>query len=335
MLPALYPFDSKDKWVSFTNQFLSPSDNEKAAISYLLDRNLAPIFKGPDLALVLGISPKLVSHMAKFPQKYYRTFQIPKGNGSFRNITAPRVFLKTVQRYILDCILSQVPLPESVVGFRRGYNCKSGAKQHIGKHFLWNIDIKDFFPSITKPMVERMFSSLGYPEAGSHFMTDLCCLNDRLPQGAPTSPAISNIIFSPLDISLSKLAHSYQIIYSRYADDLSFSGDNLIPEGFRKNVTALLSQSGFTLQETKSRLMGPAVRREVTGLTINTQVSIPRVKRRNLRAFFHQISLNPSLFIDEKNKATGFASWVYEYHPAEGLQYLRIANNIPDPPLDH
>ena len=331
MLPALYPFESRDQWISFADQFLASTDSEKTVVNRLVERGLIPIIKGPEIAILLGISPKLVSHMAKFPGKYYRTFRIPKKKGAFREITAPRVFLKTVQRYILDCVLSQVPINNASFGFKRGCNCKSGATLHVGKKFLWNIDIKNFFPSISNATVQTMFVNLGYPAASASFMTGLCCLDGKLPQGAPTSPAISNIVFASLDEAFVNLSKSNRITYSRYADDLSFSCDTPVPEGFRLEVIELLNKSGFAIQEGKSRLIGPATRREVTGLTINTQVSIPRTRRRELRAFFHHVEMNPSAYVEERSKAIGLAAWIHSYHPGEAKIYFEIAHSIPVP----
>src|ERR1043166_9679927 len=155
MLPALYPFASKERWIDYANQFLIHSEQDRTTAASLIDRGLVPILRGPEIALYLGISPKLVAYMVRRPQKYYRSFHIPKRDGRFREITAPRVFLKTVQRYILDCILSQVPVSDAAIGFRRGCNCGNGAKLHVGRKFLWNIDLQDFFPSLTNLSVRR------------------------------------------------------------------------------------------------------------------------------------------------------------------------------------
>lgn len=329
MLPALYPFESNEQWLAAAPAFFS-SDNHRL-VRALVEKRLIPVVSGPEIAIYLGISPKLVSAMVMQPDRYYRSFEIPKRSGGSRTITAPRVFLKTVQRYILDCIVSQLVPHEAACGFRRGYNCGSGAARHIGRPYLWNIDLESFFPSITKAQVKEVFISAGYPNPAAYFLAGLCCLGGRLPQGAPTSPALANLVCANLDRVLTEESRRSDIVYTRYADDLSFSGLHPIAAEFRTHIARRIGEFGFHLQRKKTRLMGPAVRREVTGLTVNQQVSIPRPIRRRLRAYFHQISRNPAAFSHERQRATGFARWLFDYHKADGAHALQICSTIPPP----
>jgi len=329
MLPVLYPFGSKDRWLEVAPAFFGDTDRE--VLNELLDKNLLPVLQGPEIAIYLGISPKLLSHMVKRPLRCYSRFEIRKKNGHLRPITAPRVFLKTVQRYILDCILSQLTPNDAACGFRRGFNCAEGARRHIGRPYLWNIDLADFFPSITKAQVRQLFRDIGYPDTAAFFLSGLCCLEGRLPQGAPTSPAIANLVSLPLDVKLANVANSASIVYSRYADDLSFSSNTLISPDFQAEVLDVVHAFGFRIQPSKTRLMGPAIRREVTGLTVNQKVSIPRHRRRQLRAYFHHIRLNPDQYAEEKQRAMGFARWLYDFHPVEGARAIEIVSLIPIP----
>jgi len=200
MLSALYPFGSKQRWLEAAPAFFGDADKE--LIGQLLDKNLIPVLRGPEIAIYLGVSPKLLSHMVKRPVRYYNSFEIRKKNGQQRLITAPRVFLKTVQRYILDCILSQVAPHDAACGFRRGFNCAYGAYRHVGRPYLWNIDLANFFPTITKAQVTQVFRNIGYPDSAAFFLSGLCCLEHRLPQGAPTSPALANLVTIPMDAKL-------------------------------------------------------------------------------------------------------------------------------------
>lgn len=329
MLPALYPFGSKERWLHVAPAFFG--EELIPRLPDFLDRDLIPLIRGPEIAFYLGVSPRLVSHMVTHPHKYYASFQILKRNGKPRTIAAPRVFLKTVQRYILDCVLSQLPLHQAATGFRRGSNCALGAGQHVGCRYLWKIDIEEFFPSITQSQVTRVFETSGYPKAAAFFMSGLCCVGKRLPQGAPTSPALANLVFKSIDESLAVLAGRTKIKYTRYADDLSFSSNELIPRDFRESVISQINRAGFRLQSGKTRLMGPKTRREVTGLTVNERVGIPRFRRRQLRGYFHAIKSNPLQFVAEKKRAEGFASWLYDYHHDEGAKALAIVRAIPDP----
>jgi retron-type reverse transcriptase len=161
-------------------------------------------------------------------------------------------------------------------------------------------------------------------------LASLCCLDGKLPQGAPTSPALANYIFIPIDVYIEKITTEANIVYTRYADDLSFSALEPISNELRKKIILNIGAAGFKINKSKSRLMGPKCCRQVTGLSVNEKVSIPREKRRQLRARFHNVRKSPNAFIHEKQKLIGFASWVFEHHPGEGKEYLKIARSIPE-----
>ena len=330
MYPALFPLTSKAQWFAFLKDGFDLEGEDALVAERLIEQKIVPIVQGHYLADFLGVSRKLITHMAKWPDRYYRTFEIPKKSGGTRKITAPRVFLKVVQRYLLDCVLGRVAVHRSAVGFVANRGCRDGARRHVKRPYLWNIDVKDFFPSIRFEQVESVFGKIGFPPHAARFLARLCCLDGRLPQGAPTSPAISNLVFFDLDGKISEKAKSCGIVYTRYADDLSFSAKKLIPDVFRTEVATLLRQNGLTINPKKERLIGPKARREVTGLTVNAKVTVPRKRRREVRAFFHRISLSPSGFAEEKARALGMAAWICEYHPEEGRRYLGIARSIPD-----
>lgn len=325
--PYLYPLGSEERWGSYLEHSLKWSRSDLTVGQRLLAKNLLPLCHGSEIALYLGISAKLVGHMVIAPNRYYRTFTLKKKSGGKREITAPRVFLKTVQRYILDCILTPLPVHPSAVGFVRGRNMKAGAEVHVGNPYLWNIDLKDFFPSIKKPTVTRAFEGMGYPSKAAYFLSGLCCLNEALPQGAPTSPALANIIFGSADEELAKYAQRNNIQYTRYADDLSFSAREPIPDEFRHHVAVIIKKNRFSINRSKSRLMGPRCRREVTGLSVNTQVSIPREERRKLRAMFHQATRRSKLPADKEQRLMGYIAWIAQYHPSEAARYRECVDN--------
>jgi RNA-directed DNA polymerase len=260
---------------------------------------------------------------------FYSTFKVKKRSGEYREIDAPRVFLKTVQRYILDCILNSIPPHDSAVGFRRSFSTATGAARHIGHRFVWSIDLTDFFPSIKKEAVTRVFEMIGFPHEGAYFLAGLCCLNGKLPQGAPTSPAIANLVFLEADVQISNLSENQDVTYTRYADDLTFSCEKPLDPMFRTKITELISHYGFAINHRKTRLMGPRCRREVTGLSVNEKLSIVRPLRRKLRAMFHRVGQSPESFIDSKEKLLGYSSWISIYHPIEGRNYRELALLIP------
>jgi retron-type reverse transcriptase len=300
MYPSLYPFGTGGDCIKYIRTYLNWEPDDLATAERLVAKNIIPLKTGTELAVYLGISRKLIGAIALRPHKYYRAFEITKANGKKRTIHAPRVFLKTIQRYILDCVLTPLDLHEAACGFRRGFSCATGAKRHVERPFLWNIDLQDFFPSIVKERVAHAFSSIGYPVGAASVLASLCCLDGKLPQGAPTSPALANYIFFQVDVRIGEAARIANVVYTRYADDLSFSALEPINEDFQQNVSRIIRDAGFRINRGKSRLMGPKCCRQVTGLTVNEKVCIPRTKRRQLRAWFHNVDKNPAAFTGEK-----------------------------------
>lgn len=321
MHPPLYPFVSAKRWIDFGGKILRWNEEELFAAEVLLSQKMIPILRGSELGLFLGISGRLVTRASAKPEFYYKTFRIPKKSGGCRVITAPRVYLKVVQRYILDCILSRGRLPKNVVGFVRGRSMRDGADIHRGARFLWNIDLQDFFPSVEMQKVVSVFEGFGYPKCAAEFLARLCCYKGCLPQGAPTSPMLANLVFAPLDEEILTLSEQNSISYSRYADDLSFSGDKVMPVGFMASVIALIENSGFLINPKKSRLVGPSCRREVTGLVVNENISVPRDVRRKIRAMVHRFESSGGGGEYSYEAIVGYISYIHNYHPLEAKVY--------------
>jgi len=296
--------------------------------SILLERRLVPVVAGPEIGVFLGVSSKLVSRASACPERYYHEFKILKKNGSFRTISAPRVYLKTIQRYLLDCILSRVKMADCVIGFVRGRRVRDGASRHVGAKFLWNIDLKDFFPSIKSIYVKNIYLNLGYSEQAAGFLTKLCCLHGVLPQGAPTSPMLANLSFAEADLEIMKLCQRQMVAYTRYADDLSFSCSNPIEPGFQGAILAVIGRHDFRVNAEKTRLVGPLCRREVTGLTINEKVSVPRPIRRNIRAMVHNYCRSPDSVKENLDQIRGRIAYIANHHPDEAQRLLRDLEGV-------
>jgi hypothetical protein len=151
------------------------------------------------------------------------------------------------------------------------------------------MDLQDFFPSITKRRVMKIFLNIGYPRNVSYFLSQICCSNDHLPQGAATSPALSNLVARRLDRRLMGLAQSYELVYTRYADDLTFSGA-CIPIGFAAIVEKISAEEGFTINREKTHLCRSQNKRIVTGISVTGKtLELPRAYRRKLRQEIHYI----------------------------------------------
>lgn len=206
----------------------------------------------------------------------YTHFEIPKKNGGKRVIDAPCDCLKKIQRWIKDEIIDSFSPSEYATGFRKGISIVDNARTHIGKELVINFDIKDFFPSVTYAEVLRLFVYMGYRLDVAHLLTKLCTNNNNiLPQGSPASPSISNLVLLKLDKRLSTLAKSINCDYSRYADDITFSGNKSI-KSIIPLVQRIIIEEGYTVNERKIRLQYANQRQEVTGLIVNTKLAVSK-----------------------------------------------------------
>ena len=245
----------------------------------------------------------------------YRYMWAPKKFGPPRLIEAPKPLLKGVQHKILGDILDRIPPHDCAHGFRKGRSCIGAAQLHAGEHIVITIDLKDYFPSIPIRSVHGLFRSLGYPWKVARCLTGLCStatpadifkrlprenrhdrdtsrlfLQQHLPQGAPTSPALSNLCAWRLDCRLEGLAKRMDARYTRYGDDLAFSGDREFARhaaGFLRTVTAICNDSSLSVNRRKTRIMRQDDRQLVTGLVVNQHVNIPRGRYDRLKAILH------------------------------------------------
>lgn len=251
---------------------------------------IPPIPTAGTFALLLGISPKIIFSMRSNPEKHYRSFAIRKKDGTQRKIDTPRTYLKVVQWWILDNIINKISVAENIFGFVAGRSAVQNGVYHFGASHILNVDIKDFFPSIRTYQVLSIFESLGYAVDVATMLAELCSLNGRLPQGAPTSPGIANLVLRDLDIELSQISRKAELKYSRYADDLTFSSQHWISRAFLTEVENAVSHAGFELKPDKTRFSGREGRMDVTGVVINENVQPSRVWRRKARAALHNMA---------------------------------------------
>lgn len=277
---------------------------------------------------------------------HYKKFQLLKKSGGKRQISAPMPRLKYAQYWILHNILNKIVLHEAAQGFVKKKSIVSNAQQHLQADLLINVDLKDFFPSISYPRVKGVFKSLGYSEQIATVLalistepeTDEVELDGKkyyvsiserkLPQGAPTSPAITNIICRRMDARLKGLAKKYNFVYTRYADDLSFSTKGEASAQAHQllaNVRKVLSSEDFTLHPGKLHVMRKGARKEVTGIVVNDKLSINAKELDRFRALVFQVEKDGSLEGKHWNGATnllaamqGYANFVYMVDPAKG-----------------
>jgi RNA-directed DNA polymerase len=280
----------------------------------------------------------------------YSKFSIPKRDGRSRDICAPKPQLRWVQRLILDEILAKAPAHDAAHGFITGRSIVTNAAPHRGAEVIVKFDLEDFFPTIHHYRVLGLFARLGYSVGNSRFGTHdasnqvaptlarLCSYTPEprswhaavLPQGAPTSPAISNLVCRRLDARLTGLAARNGGVYTRYADDLTFSfRDGRFGVGrFRWWVDQVCQQEGFFINHSKFHVIRRSQRQVVTGIVVNDSLSIPREDRRRFRAILHNCEKHG---IESQSRGDpvfagylrGFASYLHMVHPDEGAECLR------------
>lgn len=233
-----------------------------------------------------GIAPEDVAACIAGADDSYCVYPLRRGI-KVRWIQAPRSILKRIQRDLLDEDLYKLPVTEQAHGFVPGRSIVTNARHHVGRQWVVTLDIKDFFPSITARQVRSVIDGLGWDAECLAAVTTLLTRRDRLPQGAPTSPHVANLVARELDRCLAGRAAERGWVYTRYADDLTFSGDSS-PDGLVEEVETLLRRHGFRSAKRKTRVMPRDQRQEVTGLVVNEQVRLPKPQRRRLRAMIHR-----------------------------------------------
>lgn len=248
----------------------------------LLNNSLPIIFETQHLALLFGRSPQFVATAINSNEYFYREFQIPKRNGGNRIISAPMPSILECQYWIKKNILDKYESHFATHGFQKNKSIVSNAEIHVLNNSILKIDIENFFPSIKINRVINFFNRLGYTKQVSLALSKFCTLNDSLPQGAPTSPILSNLVNKKLDVRLYSLARKFNFLYSRYADDLTFSS-NKVPRRFIKYVEDILNDEGYRVNHKKTLLKNSG-KKIVTGVSIsNNQISLPRKYKRELR----------------------------------------------------
>ncbi len=225
-------------------------------------------------------------------------------------------------------VRSSNPLGRAIPHFSFSRGIIQNASFHVGAPYLLNVDIKDFFPSIHTDEVIKIFRGLGFSIEMSRVLSMLCTYKGSLPQGAPTSPYLANLAFQRIDTELMKMCGQLRLNYSRYADDLTFSGRHPIGQEVVSRIERLLRLHNFMLNQKKIRMAKPGQVKYVTGLVVNERVHPDRRRRRELRAMFHRASNHPREFRRKSAQLTGWASYVHSYDVALGSKYLKIAHKI-------
>ena len=265
----------------------------KVCIDYagkLHERNLPVIFDFLHLAYYLGCCSTKLQGIVANVESHYRTYKIRKKSGVTRKIEAPDVMLKKVQRWIyVNILCKDRSIPYCVHGFMpvltekgRVRGIMTNAIPHSGHDWLINMDLKDFFHTVTLDMVKSYFDSLGYEEEVSKTLTALCTLKSKLPQGAPTSPMLSNLIAIKMDAEMMAYCEKRGITYTRYADDLTFSGNYNVEMPDVKDLYDIIYKKGFVVNRRKTKIRYRGCKKDVTGLTVTDGVHVPKKYRKEV-----------------------------------------------------
>lgn len=228
--------------------------------------------------------------LLKTRDSHYKHSYIPKNSGGTRELLVPDWYLRHHQRFIQKNVLYRIPVSEHACAYHKRRGLTDLAQPHIGHRYLIHIDIKDFFSSITEQMVfDVLVKETGYPQNVAGFLARLCCYKRYLPQGACTSPALSNICFKQCDASLASLAKRNNMAYTRYSDDIYLSGDDCDPSKIIREAKTIISGYGFRVNGDKTRILGQHQAQKVTAIVVNEKMQVSREYRRNLRQEIHYL----------------------------------------------
>jgi RNA-directed DNA polymerase len=313
------------------------------------EHGLPPLSSAADVAALCGIAAVELRALMRPGEGLgspYVSFEIAKADGRKRRIDAPRAALKRVQRKILEAIVRPLPVHASCHGFVPTRSVVTNARPHRGAHLVVKMDLHDFFPSIHYRRVKGFFMHVGYGHEVAAVLAGLCThrakLADgtvlwpgRLPQGAPTSPALANRVAKRLDARLAGLAERTDAAYTRYADDLTFSWQSEGPRlgRFFWWVDQICTQEGFVENVRKRRVLRRGGQQRVTGIVVNDGLSVPRRERKRFRAILHNcrkhgVASQARGRHDFADYLRGFAAYVHMVQPALGTALIAEVDQV-------
>lgn len=249
----------------------------------------------------VGITKENILFNTNPSNQRYRSFTIKKKTGGERVINAPKLLLVRTQKALSAIFTICMKIHPKAMGFTEGKSVVTNAQLHTGKNYVYNIDLKDFFHSFKKWQIKRIFTQTSFqlPEEIANYLASLCVhtididgkKEQVLPQGAPTSPILTNILCKKMDIALDKLAKKYKATYSRYADDITFSSNKSVFNNpiFLQELEAIIHKNKLQINPKKTRLQKKTNRQEVTGITVNEKLNTTRKYVKQIRMWLYLI----------------------------------------------
>lgn len=270
------------------NQGLSNEEIEKnlTYANNLQKRGLPAIYDQEHFCHLVGYDYSYILGLSNAPENHYNHYEIPKRNGGSRQIEEPYPSLKEIQTWILENILTPFARQHVVSvakAFMPGVSLRDNARFHKNKKHVVALDIHDFFGSIHSGSVYGVFHEMGYTLGVSTLLMKLCTFNDSLPQGAPTSPMLSNLVFAPIDKKIFHYCRSRNIMYTRYADDMVFSSNAMDTNHLIAYVTDRVNNYKMAINTAKTKVMGRGMRQSVTGVVVNDKIQVSRDYRKKIR----------------------------------------------------
>lgn len=283
----------------------------------------APVFRSADeLSSLMHVSVETLVEVAYNSYSFYRRFEIPKRDGSYRQVFCPNQTVKAIQAWILRNILVHLSPSIHATAFRSGISIREHVRPHKANRYFLTIDIADFFPSITQHRVFSLFLDVGYQYQEATLLSLLCTCGGMLPQGGVTSPAISNLVTYRLDRRLSGYVSKKNIVYTRYADDMTFSSNNRSALNHSLQTLAfIVNDEGFALNARKTRFMGPSRQVVVTGLVKDSDApkfGIGRKRVNWMRCVMFNLAVNRKSIDERYGSPESIDGW---------LSYLRSVDS--------
>jgi RNA-directed DNA polymerase len=278
----------------FTQEALNvgySEQNVQKCLSYaerLFTNNVPVIYNITHFAALVGYRQEYLKNAVTKTTQFYREFDVRKKNGTFRRISEPLPSLKDIQLWVLQNILYKVKVSPYAKAYKPTIKLTENVRFHLHQPKVLTLDLVNFFPSIKTKDVDRCFRQLGYSKLVANLLAKLCCKDGALPQGAPTSPYLSNIFFHPTDNLLSEYCKERKIRFTRYADDLSFSG-NFNEKELLDVVNHAVKSIGMTINDEKTKLMTPNMRQTITGIVVNNKPQVVFHKRNEIRKSLYYI----------------------------------------------
>lgn len=300
-----------------------------------------PVLDTQHFSKMVGFAEQFLFAVSASPAHFYREYKIKKKSGGIRTLNEPLPTLKAVQKFIVDDILKNVDPHKAAKAYRKNHTLRGNAIIHRRRPFLLKIDIKDFFSSIDEHAIYSLFHGIGYTKQVARLLTGLCTLNNGLPQGAPTSPLLSNLVLREFDDVVFNHCVEKGIFYTRYADDMAFSAATDDLKSLIPFIRSQLKKYRLEINTRKTSFAGTGARKYVTGIVINERLNILRDDRKKLRQemyYIRKFGLNGHLratentssnYIDRLLGRLNFAYFVTkEKHFQQDMKYINELKKI-------